>query len=310
MEIRIDSYAPLVSVVIPAFNAAPYLQIAIDSVLAQSYPNLELIVLDDGSTDDTRKILQNYPEKSFYRESHANIGQSATLNKGWERAGGEVFSYLSADDVLLPHAVATAVQRLNAQPKVVMVYGDYDLIDEDGIAFRRVNAPEFNYQKLLGEVEVQPGPGVFFRRSAFEQIGGWNPRYRQIPDFEYWIRLGLIGHFERIPEALAQFRVHADSQTYAPGSIEKSEEILSAIGEFFADTSLPDSVKKLRRRSQAFAYVIAARLHLRAGRYARGIRRLLRAWSKDPSTLYSHRHWQLVGNALRDRWRFLRARNK
>ncbi|RME60123.1 glycosyltransferase, partial [Candidatus Parcubacteria bacterium] len=84
----------LVSIVIPAYNAGDFLHEAIDSVLNQTYPNIELIVLDDGSTDHTRDILSSYPKGSFYWESHPNMGQAATLNKGWAMAKGEVLGYL------------------------------------------------------------------------------------------------------------------------------------------------------------------------------------------------------------------------
>ncbi|MCI0667308.1 MAG: glycosyltransferase [Methylococcaceae bacterium] len=304
------SSVPLVSIVIPVYNGARYLRIAIDSVLEQSYPNLELIVLDDGSVDNTREVLRSYPHASFRWESQANMGQAATLNKGWSMAEGEILSYLSADDALLPQAVDRAVHMLAMHDDVIMVYGDYHLIDAKGNRIRKVEAPEFDYRKMLAEIEVQPGPGVFFRRSGFDAIGGWDPRYRQIPDYEYWIRLGLLGPFERIPQALALFRVHDDSQSHAPQSIEKSEEILGAIAEFFSNSGLSDSVKTLQRRSQAFALVIAARYHLRAGRYGKGLSRLFAAWRTEISTLWARRSLNLIGNALLYRWRNLAWRMK
>ncbi|MDX8389642.1 MAG: glycosyltransferase family 2 protein [Mariprofundaceae bacterium] len=300
-----QSNLPLVSIVIPAFNAADYLREAIDSIIAQEYPNIELIVLNDGSTDNSVEVLKSYPEGSFYWESHVNMGQSATLNKGWAMSQGEIISYLSADDALLPSAIARSVETLLSHENVVMTYCDYMLIDGNGDDIRRVDTPEFDYEKMVSDIVVQPGPGPFFRSSAFKKIGGWNTSYRQIPDLEYWLRLGLEGDFLRIPEILAKFRVHNDSQSYAPPSVEKSEEILAAIPEFFAIPGLSDVVVGFRERSQAFAYVFAARFHMRAGRFAQGLSHLFSAWRMSPRALYSKRAFQLIGNAILYRVRYI-----
>ena len=112
---------PLVSIVIPCYNQGHYLRQAIDSALSQDYPGIELIVLDDGSTDGTQALLASYPDR-FYRESHANMGQAGTLNKGWRMSKGEILSYLSADDFLLPGAVRRSVEAL--------VEGEKKSIDE------------------------------------------------------------------------------------------------------------------------------------------------------------------------------------
>jgi glycosyltransferase involved in cell wall biosynthesis len=128
---------PLVSVVVPAYNQADYLAAAIESVLSQDYPAVELIVLNDGSTDATREVLQHYAGR-FYFESHTNIGQAATLNKGWRMAKGGILSYLAADDTLAPHAVSASVRALLAHPDVVMTYGDFNLIDPSSRFIRRV----------------------------------------------------------------------------------------------------------------------------------------------------------------------------
>ena len=119
---------PKATLVVPAYNHAAYLAHAIDSVLRQDYSNIELIVLDDGSTDGTRAVLEGYSSQ-FHWETHTNRGQAATLNKGWEMSHGEILSYLSADDRLLPHAVSEAVTVLSARSELVMTYCDFHLIN-------------------------------------------------------------------------------------------------------------------------------------------------------------------------------------
>src|SRR5882762_7034204 len=124
-KLKMSSVGPLVSIVVPCYNQADYLEQAIKSVLSQDYPGIELIVLDDGSTDDTRAVLALYAGK-FHYETHANIGQARTLNKGWGMSKGRFLSYLAADDFLLPGAVRTSVEKLIADPKIVLTYCDFN----------------------------------------------------------------------------------------------------------------------------------------------------------------------------------------
>lgn len=293
-----DNVCPLVSIVIPAFNAEKYLREAIDSVLAQAYPNIELIVLDDGSTDGTSDILRSYPENLFYWEGHANMGQSATLNKGWQMSKGDILSYLSADDVLLPKAVEVSVAELLADRGLVLVYCDYMLFDEHGIDIKPVTVDEYRYDEMVSRLVVPPGPGPFFLRSAYESTGGWNTLLRQIPDFDFWLRLGLVGKGQRVPVQLAKYRVHTDSQTYAEANIEKSEEYVRVMNDFFGRTDLTSDVMKLKRESMAYANLMSARMHLRAGRYAYASRHLVRAMTGFPLSVCSMWAMRLIGNGI------------
>lgn len=292
------SESPLVSIVIPAYNAAGYLREAIDSVLNQSYPNIELIVLDDGSTDATAELLNSYPEALFYRERHANMGQSATLNKGWAMSKGEIIGYLSADDALLPNAVAAAVNALKLHPEVMMVYGDYELIDQHSDVIRDVQAPDFSIRELVENVVVQPGPGVFFRRGCFEKLGGWNPALRQTPDYEYWLRIALMGPLLRVPELLARFRVHNESQSYHSTSVEKSDEVVSVLQAYFERSDLPAEISCLKPKSLAMANITAARFHLRAGRMEYFRKRIYSALHHDPLVLFRKQAIRLLINAI------------
>lgn len=295
-----DNYSPspIVSIVIPAYNAAEYVCEAINSVLNQSYSNIELIVLDDGSTDNIREVLEKYPKGSFYYESHPNIGQSATLNKGWNMAKGEILSYLSADDELLDGAVAISIENLLNHEEILMTYCDYMLMDAKSRDLQRVYAPEFNYEEMVSDIIVQPGPGVFFRKKAFDKIGGWNSSYRQIPDFEYWLRLGLQGDFVRIPQVLARFRIHDGSQTYIESSVEKAEECVHVIDTYFKNPFLPDTIRCLEKRSKSSAHLFAARMHLRAGRYSCVLANLRLMVRNSPRSLLSIRSVRMLVNGL------------
>ena len=287
---------PLVSIVIPTYNHAAYLAEAVQSVLAQGYPNTELIVLDDGSTDDTRAVLERYGNR-FYWETQENMGQAETLNKGWRMSKGGILAYLSPDDILAPNAVSTSVKHLLKDPNVVMTYCDYDLIDADSVFVRRVRAPDFNYRDVVVRFVCPPGPGAFFLRSAFEAAGPWDGALRQIPDYEFWLRLGLQGRALKIPEVLASFRVHGGSQTFAEADEKKSEEYVDVISAYYRSRRVPPDVLEAKDEALSNAYIFAARSHLRSKRYARGLSRLSKGLRLYPRNT-SIRTARVIGHGL------------
>jgi len=292
--------APLVSIVIPCHNQGNYLRQAIESVLSQDYSHIELIVLDDGSHDDTQAVLASYAGR-FHHETHANMGQARTLNKGWGMSKGEFLSYLAADDFLLPGAVTTAVEKLVASPRIVLTYCDFNVIDPKSRVLRQVRTREFSYRDLAVRIVCQPGPGVFFRRDAFERAGLWDGLLRQIPDYEYWLRLGLEGAFARIPEVLAAYRVHDRSQSFAPVGASEAEEIVNVISAHFRSTRLPPEIAWAKREAISNAHIIAARLHLRSSRYRAALKHMRRAFALYPRGYLRFRTWQLLANGLLNR---------
>lgn len=297
---------PLVSIVIPAYNYAGYLDEAIKSVLDQDYPNVELIVLDDGSTDNTREVLKKYEDR-FYWETQENMGQADTLNKGWRMSKGEILSRLSADDVLLPGSIGTSVRYFLENPGAVLTYCDYDLIDSNSRKIRRVEAPEFDYREMVVKFTCPPGPGAFFLRDAFEAAGPWKSWCRLALDYEFWLRLGLLGKCLRIPEVLAAFRVHEVSMTFAETDELGSEEYVKIISEYFESQPVPDGVLAARNEALSNAYILAARSHLRSKRYRKGLARLLKGLYLYPGNL-SIRTFRIVGHGLFNHLRYGRRK--
>jgi len=289
-----------VSIVVPAYNHADFLASAINSLLTQDYPFLEIIVLDDGSTDHTPAILDNYRGK-VHCESQANMGQAATLNKGWSMAKGDILGYLSADDLLAPNAVSKAVLAFSASPLAVAVYPDFNLIDPNSAVVRTVHAPDFEFCKALLGNECLPGPGAFFRRSALQLAGGWNPAFRQMPDYDFWLRLGLHGEFVHLKEVLASFRVHPGSQTYGTVSAPRTEEPVAIISAILAHGQLPPMAVELRDQAMANAHLFSAQLHLRAGRFREGWQKLKAAHAIDSGSVFSIRGVRILANALLNR---------
>lgn len=291
---------PLVSIVVPVYNQADYVVDAIESVLAQDYPRVELITLDDGSTDATRSVLDRYAGR-FHIESHSNMGQAATLTKGWALARGEILAYLSADDLLAPSAVRESVTELIAQRDAVATYCDFDLIDSKSRAIRRVTTPAYSYHDMLVTATCPPGPGAFFRRLAYDAAGPWNPKLSQMPDYDFWLRLGLQGRFVRIPRALSSFRIHETSQTYSRVSDERAREPVIIVRAILDRPDLPANIRAAAPRALANAHLVSAQLHLRAGRFAAGTRQLRAALGWSPAALFTPRALRLLANAAFNR---------
>ncbi len=292
---------PGVSVVIPVYNGEKYIASAIDSVLGQDYSNVEIIVLDDGSTDGTRDVLARYNDRIFW-ETHSNMGQASTLNKGWAMSSGSILSYLSADDLLMPNAVSEGILALGSHPDAVMAYGSFDLIDPNSAFIRHVHPGGFNYKDMVVNIVCPPGPGVFFKREAYEVTGGWNGAYRQMPDYDFWLRLGLQGDFIHILKSLAAFRVHDDSQSFAKGDDRKSNEPIAIISALFDNGSdLPATVRECQWEALANAHLVSAQLHWRSDRYLESGRKVIAALRIFPWVMFKKRTLKLVLNAFVNR---------
>lgn len=290
----------LVSLVIPAYNHADFLRDALNSVLAQDYPLIEIIVIDDGSTDNTTDVLMEFSE-GVYWESQSNVGQSSTLTRGWSLATGEVLGYLSADDVLEPSAVRTAVEALSSMPEAVAIYGDFNLIDPQSRRIRTIKAPEFSYGKMLMQVSCPIGPGAFFRRSAYLKSGPWNAKYRQMPDYDFWLRLGLLGEIIHIPKVLAGFRVHEGSQTYSMTTPERAAEPVLIVSGVFDESAARNLDSGLKECALASANLVSAQLHLRAGRIYSAFLCIRQAFRYSVRTVLTWRTLRMLSNAAINR---------
>lgn len=205
---------PLVSIVMPTRNHARFIRAAIDSVLQQSYPHVELIVMDGASTDNTVEILQGYGDRIRWI-SEPDRGQTDAINKGMALVKGEVLAYLNSDDILLPDALQKAVAFFKVYPECDMVYGNADYIDIDGKVTGAYATAEYSFERLMQDCCVCQ-PAAFWRRRIAERVGPFNAELQTAMDYEYWLRIansgGIIYHTS---EKLAQSRLHQDAKTLA-----------------------------------------------------------------------------------------------
>ena len=202
---------PLVSIVTPCYNMGRYLEQTIESVLAQDYPNIEYIVMDGGSSDDSLRILEKYRGRLEFH-SGRDRGTADAINKGFERSRGSVFAYLNADDTYLPGAITTAVRNLMSVPGIGVVYGDANWVDEEGRVLAPYPTKPYEPSLLSQECFICQ-PAAFLRREAFELAGLMDPKLQYAYDYDLWIRLSRFYPIRKIDYVLATSRMHKENKT-------------------------------------------------------------------------------------------------
>ena len=202
---------PLISIVTPTYNMGRYLEETIQSVLSQSYPNIEYIVMDAGSTDQTLQILEKYRGRLEFH-SGPDSGTADAINKGFARSRGSVFAYLNADDTYLPGAISTAMRALAAEPDLGMVYGDANWVDEAGRVLTPYPVRPYDAALLERECFISQ-PAAFIRREAFELAGRMDSKIRYAYDYELWIRISRLYPMRKIDAVLATSRMHKENKT-------------------------------------------------------------------------------------------------
>lgn len=247
---------PLVTVITPAYNRASFLDETIQSVLSQDYPRLEYIILDDGSSDNTQEILDKYRDKVRI-ESHANMGETRTVNKGFTLATGQIIGVVNSDDPLLPGAIRKIVDVMLKQPEILVAYPDWNMVDEKGVVVQNIQTYQYNYFDMLRWHHCMPGPGTFFRREVVEKLGGRDPQFRYVGDFDFWLRAGLLGPFARVPDTLATFRVHADSASVSQMNHLMGEEHIRLVNKIFSLPNIPVDIIEIKREAISSANYIA-----------------------------------------------------
>lgn len=205
---------PLVTIVTPSFNQAPYLEATIRSVLEQDYPNIEYLVIDGGSTDGSADIIERYAGKLGYWESVKDKGQTDAINKGFARAKGDILAWINSDDTYNPKAVGEAVKFLIENPDVALVYADCDFIDETGRVIGRFASAQTDYQKLRrGYVRI-PQQTMFFRAEYWKKLGPLDPSFYFAMDYDLWVRIAKHAPLKYLPgKTWANFRIHTSSKT-------------------------------------------------------------------------------------------------
>jgi glycosyltransferase involved in cell wall biosynthesis len=276
-------HQPLISVVIPNYNYAHYLGEAIESVLAQTYASIEIILVDDGSTDDSLERARKFNGR-LKIVAQENAGVSAARNRGIGEASGELIAFLDSDDVWLPEKVAKQVRLLEREPQVGLVHCGYVEFFSDGtVGDTHLDGMEgevaLELLKYQRSVVLGGGSGAMVRRSLIDEIGGFDPAVSPAEDWEFYYRCARVCRVGFIDEVLLKYREH---QSNAHLNIPRMERaILAAFDKSFET----DDPQLLAIRDECYGKIhsVLAGSYFRAGQYGQFVRHAARSLWLAPS---------------------------
>ncbi len=276
-----------VSVVIPTYNSISYLNTAVDSVLSQTFKGIEVLVVDDGSTDNTRKILfEKYGDKIRYLYKE-NGGVSSARNYGIKKARGKYIAFLDADDYWMPEKIEKQVGLMESNDKIGFCYVSTQRVDENLILINSIPAKEYEdyCEALLLDLNVVSGScsSAMVRREVTLQTEGFDSQFSTYADWEYWLRLSLTTKFAPIKDELVKYRVVKGSMSSNPSVTEK--DALGVLNKFFKQPNLPLKYLKIKDKVISNHFMVLSGEFLHAGRIKQSLKYMLKAISLHPQNL-------------------------
>ncbi len=252
--------SPIISVIIPAYNAEKYIKETIDSVLSQSFPAFEIIIIDDGSTDRTLAIVSAIKDTRIRVFEYQHSGKpSIARNRGIRMAAGQYIAFLDADDLWTNDKLELQYQEFLNNPKAALVYSLRDLIDKSGSFVRWYLQPHYKgvvFEKILLHDFIGSGSNPLVKRKALERIGLFDETLDAAEDHDLWIRLAKFYEFALVPKVQVFYRqsdssVSSDLWRQLGGSMK-------VIDKAFSDA--PDSLQKLKNKAVSIRYLCVAGL--------------------------------------------------
>jgi glycosyltransferase involved in cell wall biosynthesis len=272
---------PLVSVITATYQMGGYVAQTVDSILAQTYPHVEAIVVDDGSTDDTREVLARYADDPRVRVVHqANAGQTVAKNRGLAEAHGAVIGFCDADDLWRPGKLAAQLPRFG-DPRVGVVFGDFQFIDGEGAPIDTVR-PRVYEGRVSGRLLIDNFvhfPTALVRREAIAAVDGFDPSLSMGIDWDLWLRLSVDWDFVYVPKILVDYRIWSGQMSHRTG--ERLDNALRIMDRFIAQHPGVVGPAELRH-AWSHTFVSRAIWHAREGRRDEAWVDLRRAFRRRP----------------------------
>ncbi|MEO2022868.1 MAG: glycosyltransferase [Pirellulaceae bacterium] len=287
-------YHPRVSVVIPAFNVGRYLTQSIHSALNQTFSDIEVIVADDGSTDDTAIIARAVEDPRVKLIQKSNGGCASARNAGLREAAGEYIAFLDGDDYWCESKIETELEFLDNNPQVDLVFCLSRMVDESGthLGLQKYNEQRtYTFEDLLRENAVGNGSAILMRRSIFEQTGDFNEQLVASSDLEMWLRVTRLrpDNFVCLPIALVCYRRRNQQTTASWRRMANAyQQVLD-----LARAAEPEAVARVEPYSRYNKYRYHAFLAMEAGEFRAAARLLLASYKAAPRAfLCDLRSWQ------------------
>lgn len=278
---------PKVSIVTPSYNQGEFIEETIRSVLLQGYPNLEYIVIDGGSDDESVQIIRRYEKWLAYWVSEDDSGQTHAINKGFSRSTGDVCAYLNSDDVYLPGVFHNVASFFEKHPEAGFVYGDCQLIDESSRIVDLWVAPNFDLLELLFRCYI-PQQAAFWRKLMFSEVGAFDQQMHYAFDYEMWLRMARQRPLSHVSLFLSQHRKAEGTKTMAQPEAF-APEIMHALQKFFSAANLPPTLKSMEADAYAIAHMNQALLDFRLNRIEEGRQAMEIGLRQSPKVVARHR---------------------
>ena len=292
---------PLVSIIVPAHNSEAFIESSLESALAQTYPNIEVIVVNDGSTDRTSLILERYSDRIQVLDQ-TNQGAGVARNTGIRQARGKYIAFLDADDLWVESKLELQVQYLQQNPDIHAVYNQWlelypnetgayilpELQQPDADEEIRINKDlsGWLYNKLLMDCILHTS-SVLVSRSIVETVGNFDPAFRKGQDYDYWLRLSRKTQIAKLDYVLSFYRINKTSITNRPADINYNAKVLGKAIDRFGLTG-PDGVttsKKVIRKRLAKSWYYFALQQYSVGNYPVALKGFMSSISKGVISL-------------------------
>lgn len=285
---------PRVSIVTPSFNQAAFLEQTLRSVLGQGYPDLEYIVIDGASTDGSVDIIRRYEPYLSYWASEPDHGQAEGINKGLQRATGEIVAWINSDDYYFTGSILSAVEALRLHPEWGFVYGDVLAVDGEGGLINVMRYDQWDLVDLMA-FNIIGQPAVFMRRSVLEQAGLLDMNFHYLLDHHLWLRLARIAPAGYIPQIWAAGRFHAEAKNIAQAAAF-GDEAHKIVAWMQSVPGFKEVYAQNRRRILGGVNWVDAFYLSEGGQPKRALKAYLRSFFYDP--MRTLRDWRRLGYTI------------
>jgi glycosyltransferase involved in cell wall biosynthesis len=271
------SSKPQVSIVVPILNEVRYVREAMDCLIQQDCPDMEVIIYDGGSTDGTLEILREYPYEVVVEPG---LSQMAAINRGWQRTNAEYVTWMAGDDRYKLGALSRLLGEIKSTPEVAVVHAEADLIDENGKVFGHLAPGNLQFKELAFEFTLIPQTAII-RRSAFLKSGMMDETRRLAADYDLFLRLAQYYPFRFVPFTAADYRLHSGSEDAK--NLDKAQDALfDVVTSFFNRKDLSPDQRRLWKRSFTGACLFAGTNNCRLANRKSGWKWFFKAIQTDP----------------------------
>jgi glycosyltransferase involved in cell wall biosynthesis len=277
---------PKVSIVTPSFNQGQFLEETIRSVLMQGYPNLEYIIIDGGSNDESIEIIRKYEKWLTYWVSEPDAGQADAINKGFRKSCGDYFGWINSDDLLYPQAITRTIKTFLSDKEVDLIYGDVEQGWSTGKNVKQLYGQQIDLKEMLVTLQVPiPQQGSLWKRSVIERLGGLDERWQVVLDREFFTRVAEKCNILYLPGVLGFFRHHSQSKSI---SQQRSWliELPKMYLEFFERNDLPQNIKNLEGRTKGMVFLTCVSIALQCGEYRSVLSYMIKIFEVDPMIFF------------------------